>query len=457
MTPSDGSPIQHEAPVRPGDLLARKYRVERVIAVGGMGIVVAAHHEQLDQRVALKFVHAAQLGNAAAVERFLREARAAVRLKSEHVAKVLDVGTLDDGVPYIVMEYLEGCDLSQLSAGHTRVPIASCADYILQACDALAEAHALGIVHRDIKPQNLFLTRTMDGAPLVKVLDFGISKVASRAGNQLTQTNFAMGSPLYMAPEQMRSSRSVDARADVWALGVVLYELLTGGPPFKGETVPEVCLKVATDAPDPVTRTDVPAELMAVMMRCLEKDPARRFPNVAELATAIAPFAPAGSRTLASRARVLLSGNTDERHLSLGDFPIHVGTDPGTQPSPAMPTPAAWVHKQEAPSPRGKWMIAAAALATLAIVVGLYTARSKGAMMGAEPVRAEAQTKPVAVEAPAEKPAAVPSEPQAAASASITAPTSSTRPSSSSRSRTSPGSTRTVKATSGDDDIPALR
>src|ERR1019366_641727 len=194
------------APVREGDLLAGKYRVERVLGAGGMGIVVAARHEQLDQMVAIKFVRDDALDNDEAVQRFLREARAAVKLKSEHVARVLDVGKLESGAPYMVMEYLEGSDLGKVLAEQGAVDASVAADWILQACEAVAEAHAMGIVHRDLKPENLFLTNTVGGAQRIKVLDFGVSKAMGGASGELsnlTRTRAMLGSPLYMAPEQM--------------------------------------------------------------------------------------------------------------------------------------------------------------------------------------------------------------------------------------------------------------
>ncbi len=280
------------APVRPGDLLAGKYRVERVLGVGGMGVVVAARHEQLEQSVAIKFIREEALATTDAAERFLREARAAVKLKSEHVAKVLDVGKLDSGAPYMVMELLEGSDLADVLATRGAMSVEMAAWLVLQACEAVAEAHACGIVHRDLKPQNLFLTQTVGGAPKLKVLDFGVSKAIGRTSEgmgALTATRTMLGSPLYMAPEQMRSSRDVDARIDVWALGVVLFELLTRRWPFEADTMPELCLKVVSEPPLSLAtlRPDVPAEFLAVVARCLEKDPNARFANAAELATAL--------------------------------------------------------------------------------------------------------------------------------------------------------------------------
>jgi serine/threonine-protein kinase len=302
------------APVREGDLLAGKYRVERVLGAGGMGIVVAARHEQLDQLVAIKFVREEALENEDAVQRFLREARAAVKLKSEHVARVLDVGKLESGSPYMVMEFLEGNDVSKVLERDGPLPVEAAADWVLQACEAVAEAHAAGIVHRDLKPENLFLARTVGGAPKIKVLDFGVSKAIGGGSGDvfgLTRTRAMLGSPLYMAPEQMRSSRDVDARADVWALGVVLFQMLTRRWPFEAETMPELCLKVVTDPPLPLAtlRPDVPPPLVAIVEQCLSKDPSLRFANAAELASALEPFAHPASRLLAERARMAIASS----------------------------------------------------------------------------------------------------------------------------------------------------
>jgi serine/threonine-protein kinase len=327
-------------PVREGDLLAGKYRVERIIGSGGMGVVVAARHEQLDQLVALKFVRDEALGNQDAVQRFLREARAAVKLKSEHAAKVLDVGTLESGAPYMVMEFLEGRDLGQVLAEQGPLSVEAAAEWIVQACEAVAEAHASGIIHRDLKPQNLFLARSVGGASKVKVLDFGVSKSMTTSdvkGGGLTQTRAMLGSPLYMSPEQMRSSRDVDARSDVWALGVVLYELLTRRWPFEAESMPELCLKVVSDPPTPITehRPDIPRPLAEVIGRCLQKDPAMRYENAAELAAALAPMAPAASHVIVERAR-----------MAMGSTKVSTQDRSGQRNSQAFaqtaPTPAAW-------------------------------------------------------------------------------------------------------------------
>jgi hypothetical protein len=290
-----------------GQILAGKYRIERVLGQGGMGMVVAAHHIHLDEKVAIKFLLPDAVTSAEIVGRFVREARAAVRIKSEHVARVSDVGTLEGGEPYMVMEYLEGSDLAAWVEQRGALPVEQAVEFVLQASEAIAEAHALGIVHRDLKPANLFVVRRADGLLSIKVLDFGISKVSALSGSgvdaNMTRTSAVLGSPLYMPPEQMVASRNVDARSDIWALGVILYELLAGTAPFSGETLPEVCVKIATEPPPPIRglRPDVPPALEAVILRCLEKDRARRYLNIADLAHALIDFGPQRARASVER------------------------------------------------------------------------------------------------------------------------------------------------------------
>ncbi|MBZ0236189.1 MAG: serine/threonine protein kinase [Deltaproteobacteria bacterium] len=290
----------------PGTVIAQKYWVERVLGEGGMGVVMAATHLQLGQRVALKFLRPEAMKDAETVERFLREARAVVRLRSEHVCRVLDVGS-ENGAPFIVMEHLEGHDLATLvrQGGAMRVPLA--ADHVVQACLGLAEAHAAGIVHRDLKPSNLFLTRRPEGTALVKVMDFGIAKAHGRMDARLTDSAAIMGSPSYMAPEQLKSARDVDARADVWSLGVVLFELITARRPFDADSIAEIAAKVTLDPPAPLPLT-LPRGFAELVLRCLEKDPARRFPSVGALAQALAPYGSPGARSIAAHA-VELAGS----------------------------------------------------------------------------------------------------------------------------------------------------
>jgi serine/threonine-protein kinase len=285
------------APVQPGDILAGKYRVERVLGAGGMGVVVAARHLDLDELRAVKLMHPVQVENAQAVERFLREARATVRLRSEHIPRLYDVGRLESGAPYIVMEVLEGSDLRTLLKARGILPIQEAVLYVLQTCEAVAEAHAAGIIHRDLKPANLFLTSRPDGSPCIKVLDFGISKLLEPGpGADMTKTLDVLGSIHYMAPEQLRSSRSVDARADIWSIGVILYRLLTGRLPFHGDTPVAYILSLREEFHAPSAfRSDLPPGLDGLVMRCLEKDPEKRIPSVKALMSELAPYTLGGS------------------------------------------------------------------------------------------------------------------------------------------------------------------
>jgi serine/threonine-protein kinase len=292
----------------PGDVLAGKYRIDRVLGLGGMGVVVAAHHLELDEKVAIKFLLPEMLANEEAVSRFAREARAAVKIKNEHVARVLDVGRLDEaGAPYIVMEFLEGRDLRTWLLEDGALAVEQAVEFVLHACEAIAEAHGLHIVHRDLKPANLFVVQRADGVLSVKVLDFGISKMSDPAGQladlSVTKTASIVGSPLYMSPEQLQSSRAVDSRTDIWALGIILYELVAGRAPFMGETLPDVCVKIATQPPPPLRslRPGIPVEIERIIFRCLEKDRNKRYATVAELASALVDYAPKRARSSAER------------------------------------------------------------------------------------------------------------------------------------------------------------
>jgi serine/threonine protein kinase len=276
----------------PGHLLAGKYLIDRVLGRGGVGIVVAATHLALEQKVAIKFLRSDTTLTAETIERFLREARAAAMIRSEHVCRVHDFGTSDEGLPYIVMEHLEGTDLGDLLEKGP-LPVEAVVEYVLQACLALAEAHRAGIVHRDLKPANLFLTHRADGLPIIKVLDFGISKVipkTPRGSNAaFVTTSTIMGSPEYMSPEQMRSTKDVDQRADIWALGVVMYELLTARAAFTADTIQQLFYAIEKADPAPIEsfRDDVPDILKDVIARCLKKDREARFFDIGELALAM--------------------------------------------------------------------------------------------------------------------------------------------------------------------------
>ena len=309
---SEDALMRHSS-FRAGAIIADKYIVERVIGEGGLGVVVAARHQHLDQTVAIKYLRPKVLGSKAVTERFLREARLAAKIRSEHVVRVYDVGTLPEGTPYMVMEYLAGTDLGQVLSANGPLPVERAVDYVLQACEALAEAHVAGIVHRDLKPDNLFLAAGAAGKSHVKVLDFGISKISSKRSDsgrvsELTEANDQFGTPVYMSPEQLRSSADVDARADVWAIGVILYELLTGRLPFEGEGLPELCTAIISLPPVPLTtaRPYLPASMQTVIERCLEKDREARFQNVAELAQELRSYAtPTGQESIAHIVRVI--------------------------------------------------------------------------------------------------------------------------------------------------------
>jgi hypothetical protein len=326
---------QAVAGVREGQILVGKYRVERVLGVGGMGVVVAAQHIQLDEKVAIKFLLPAMLKNQDVVGRFAREARAAVKIKSEHVARVSDVGTLEDGAPYMVMEFLDGVDLAARLEKQGPLPIEQAVDFVVQACVGVASAHGIGIVHRDLKPANLFCLRGNDGQFVIKVLDFGISKVTDLGGlpdrMSGTKTATVMGSPYYMSPEQMVSAKDVDGQTDIWALGVILYELVTGARPFVGESLPEIAIKVAMASFPPVRsiRPDAPSGLDAVIFKCLEKDKRRRYANIAELALALADLGSKQSRSAIDRIVRIIEAAGLSTTDSAGPPPSVGGTAPG--------------------------------------------------------------------------------------------------------------------------------
>lgn len=282
--------------MRQGDVLLGKFRIERVLGRGGMGLVVAARHVALDELFAMKLMHPEMLSNPEAIERFVREARASARLKGEHVARVHDVGRLENGAPYMLMEHLVGDDLSGLLDKRGALPVREAVHYVLQACDAIAEAHGQGIVHRDLKPANLFLTARANGSPCIKVLDFGISKKIdsdAKFAPTLTVTGAVLGSPAFMSPEQMLNGKTVDMRSDIWALGAILYELTTGALPFHGESMTELVARVMHEPPTPPStlRPEISGAFDNVVLTCLQKRAARRYQSIEELMAALRPFA----------------------------------------------------------------------------------------------------------------------------------------------------------------------
>jgi serine/threonine-protein kinase len=445
-------PNNAQAPVTPvaGSWLAGKYRVERVLGEGGMGVVVLATNVALRQRVAIKLLRSGSVVNARARARFEREARAAASLRSEHVARVLDVGTLNDGSPYMVMEYLEGCDLGdEIDKGVPR-PVGELVDFILQACEAVAEAHAAGIIHRDLKPRNLFLANTVDGRTCVKVLDFGISKrIGAEDDLALTRTTDVIGSPSYMSPEQLRASRDVDSRTDIWALGIILYELLSKKVPFQASTLTELVAVVLMDAtPDVrIERPDVPDGIVAAIHKCLEKRREDRFASVAELVTALAPFGTRAATSVAARtlriaqasSRVLdantvsTDGALNAPEQTTSDFSPTVSTERSAPwPVPAAPVSSARIavpgrtgvpwdktHDdtpiESRAEPARRWLVAAVLAAIVALAgsgVSLAYYIKKNVRRSVVPaVAASATSAPAVLPAPAPAPSSRASAP----------------------------------------------
>ena len=302
-----------------GTLIAGKYRVEGVIGSGGMGIILAATHDILERRVAIKLLPVQAAQDPEHLARFRREAKALASVKSEHVVHVLDFGTLETGAPFIVMERLEGTLLSDVLKTRGKLPVDEAVDYVIQAAEGVAEAHGLGIVHRDLKPANLFVTEGKGGAE-IKVFDFGASKLTAECSlhakeGAVTMATSLIGSPRYMAPEQLKSALDVDQRVDVYALGATLHELLSGEPLFSAETLAQIFTKVLWDPPPSLAsfRDDLPIGLEAVVLRALAKAKEERFQSLDAFVTALAPFAPERSFHLVDRLA--------SRPRELGAFP----------------------------------------------------------------------------------------------------------------------------------------
>jgi serine/threonine-protein kinase len=290
---AQGSPETSKLP-EPGETIAGKYEVVRLLGRGGMGVVVEALHRKLDQRFAIKLLVPEALSRRDAVVRFEREARASARLRSPYAVRVYDVDNdaARNGLPFIVMEYLEGHDLAKELRERGTLPVPEAVDIALQVCLAMSEAHARGIVHRDLKPGNLFLAR-QDGRRVVKVMDFGISKlVLDPTEADLTTTETALGTPNYMAPEQVVSSKSIDYRVDIWAIGVILYRVLTGTFPFSGDGPTGIAVAIATQRPTPILerKPDLPPALAAAIMSALTRDRERRPADAFAFARMLEPF-----------------------------------------------------------------------------------------------------------------------------------------------------------------------
>ncbi len=341
-----------------GTMLGGKYRVERVLGQGGMGVVIEATHVGLMQRVAIKFLRNEAKAITGALDRFGREARACAQIQSEHVVRVFDTGVFETGEPYIVMELLAGEDLRTRLERRGVLSPSEAASFAIEACEALAQAHALGIVHRDLNPANLIVVARPDGSALLKVLDFGISKLHAE-GSAQTSANVTLGSPRYMSPDQIKTPRDVDARTDVWALGVVLYEALAGRPPFDGDGMIGLATSIATERPAPLPQ-QVPNELAGVVMRCLEKDRRLRFTNVSDLALALRPFATTEGRVIADR--VARAGGAQISPVSSREAPPISGLEPTVARSGVL---------IRQPSRRTEILVSAVVLLCLALAAAL--------------------------------------------------------------------------------------
>jgi serine/threonine-protein kinase len=369
---------------QPGAIIAGKYRAERVLARGGMGVILEAEHLELGQRVAIKFLLPDAVRQAEMVERFLREARAAAQLQSDHVVRVFDIGKTEAGIPYMVMELLPGNDLADELRARGQLPVAEAVGYVLDALDAIVEAHAAGIVHRDLKPSNLFLVRKPDGTRRAKVLDFGISKFSATAAPDaaLTTTKSMLGSPGYMSPEQVRSTKSVDARTDVWALGVILYEALTGKPAFEGESLGDIFAKIREeDLPAAQeARPDLPVGLDGVLRGCLQRDRDKRTADAATLRMSLAPYARQRDLGAAEAVAVRAVTRVDAATLASVDTTQALAAP---EPSPNQ-TLATWTGGER--RKRRGALVASGALGIVALAtVGAWTLRSGLDGAGATP------------------------------------------------------------------------
>lgn len=382
--------MPHGGALSPGEIVADKYLIDSIVGAGGMGIVYLARHLQLGGRLALKFLSAQCLDSPEGIERFRREAQTAARLDSEHVVRVFDVGTHTNGLPYMVMEYLEGRDLGRIIQDSGSLPIDVTASLLVQACSALDEAHRHGIIHRDLKPSNLFCIRRSDGSLSIKVVDFGISKVSGDAADLekgITITGHIIGSPSYMSPEQMKTPNRIDNRSDIWQLGVVLYECLTGKLPFPGSTYAEICLKVHQEPHLPVIAhgIGVPPGLQAIIDSCLAKEPAQRFQTARDLAAALrhfAPHVPLPSVPFSSTADSAAPGAS-----SKGSGPAKASNKRG----PGSGTEPAWAHSRPAPSTRWRLPLGLSALALVAVSTVTWLVFRHDA--GSQPVAADAEVK----------------------------------------------------------------
>jgi len=421
-----------------GDVVGGKYTIACVVGEGGMGVVYEARHERLGQKVALKVLRSPdEAHHDEIIARFEREARAAARLKSSHVARVYDVDQLADGTPYMVMEYLHGVDLDAELRQRVCLPVDEAVNYVLQACSAVAEAHSLGVIHRDLKPHNLFLVG--EGAQRqVKLLDFGISKISDEAADSVTLTRSSLGTPLYMSPEQIRSSRTIDARSDIWSLGVILYELITGRPPFEGEGPTAVIAAITADAlvPPNELSPQIPQTLSDAIVRALQKDASQRFQSVQEFAEAIMPYGPIGAWS-----EPLVGSSPSNPRISIPDA-ITVRADAATiladssgsnVPIALTPTP----RNEETPRSRRLLLVAFGVVAVAAALGGFLLSRSTSSTAEVAAPSVAASVEEVEARVATKKPEVAPApQPEVAVAPAVSAvPSSSASPSATAKPR----------------------
>lgn len=428
--------------VQIGDVLVGKYQVEAILGQGGMGVVVSAMHLQLQERVALKFLRPGAGRTDEFNARFLREAQVTAKLRNEHIVKVSDVGVLESNAPYMVMEYVSGVDLRRIMRTDGLMPIPRAVDYIIQACEGLAEAHAIGIVHRDLKPSNLFVTHRRDGTDLVKVLDFGISKanlILAEELEDLTAAGALLGSPKYMSPEQLTNTAQVDERSDVWSLAVVLYEMLVGSPPFVADTHAATCVRVlGQEPPASITerREDVPRELEDAIFRALERDMSLRTANVADFAeqivTATRDLLPASIGVSVDRIR----GTIDSRSKGTASSPPTRPFNPLSQTmshsygsvSHRSASGAVMSTRQEPPRKTGLWIAGGVVLATLLVLVFVFVFRQPDKPPEPAGVAPPASTPPVAASTVSAPPTTTATATEVAAPPPTGAPASTPEP-----------------------------
>ena len=405
-----------------GDVLAGKYRILRLLGRGGMGAVFAAEHQILGQEVAIKLLLDSPAQGSDLIQRFVNEARAASKIQGEHVVRVFDVDTLPDGNLFIAMELLQGEDLDSLVERSGTLQPSVAVDYVLQSMEALAHAHQLGIVHRDLRPSNLFLVVRPDGEHVIKVLDFGVAKVQNLPNVQgaSTQTTALFGTPLYMSPEQIRSAKAADAQSDLWSLGVILFKLLTGNLPFSGETFGELCFSIAEQTA-PLAHTlgpGIPPGLSDVVARCLERSNEKRFMTAGELAVALRPFASEGGARSADRVVATERGGGSSAVPPPTEAPAVSGEPAPTPAAPSPPTAGNWAASQARTRGSGAFRkgvaaVVAATAALAAVGIGLVV---RATDQKTQPAAAATSVSPPARSAPAQSAPAT-TEPEPAASA----------------------------------------